>query len=204
MTVGNDEIFAIEHGITCAYERPSFLALGYFNIHVGGVRFGVNEPDATAMANSVEEVSERIQRRGTHTAPFIAEDASAAQIADSINHVIYAPDQEHRIFFGLSHRKFLDAIYRQHLIWAPDGDEAFDDGSTVIHIDVDDRVRLVAFRTIGYDHDPKTLRELWISSDSFYKVLSNWRDAFQRDYNEYPKHPNGFFHPSTFKIKTDV
>ena len=35
MIVGDPSIFAIESGITKAYERPSFLALGFFVLHVG-------------------------------------------------------------------------------------------------------------------------------------------------------------------------
>jgi hypothetical protein len=39
-----------------------------------------------------------------------------------------------------------DMIYSRHILWAPDGDAAFDDGSYILQFDVDERVRLIAFK----------------------------------------------------------
>ena len=45
-------------------------------------------------------------------------------------------------------------------MWAPDGDEPFDDASYVLQFDVKDRVRLIAFKSSeGYLHDPATLSD---------------------------------------------
>ena len=52
MMFGIQEIFGIESGVAQAYERLSFRALGFFVLHVGGMRYGVFEPDATLLANS--------------------------------------------------------------------------------------------------------------------------------------------------------
>jgi hypothetical protein len=70
MIVGDTGTFAIESGMLQSYSRPSLRALGLFVIHVGGLRYGVSESAATLMANSFEEVRNRIARRGLHAAPF--------------------------------------------------------------------------------------------------------------------------------------
>jgi hypothetical protein len=70
----------------------------------------------------------------------------------------------------------------------PDGDEAFDDGSFVLQFDVQDRVRLIAFRSgAGYVHDPDTLSDVWLPADDFYRVLEQWHQAFDREWAAMPK-----------------
>jgi hypothetical protein len=74
------------------------------------------------------------------------------------------------------------------LVWAPDGDEAFDDGSYVLQFDVENRVRLIGFKSDDTDrYDPATLKDIWLSSDDFYSVLSRWRDAFEAEWETAPK-----------------
>lgn len=170
MIVGDRSTFAVESAITKAYARLSFRALGFFVIYVGGRRYGVYKPDATLLACSFDEVGNRIARRGEHAAPFAAE-LDAGKIADAVRNAIYAekPDES---FFGNPRSEFRDLIYSNHLLWAPDGDEAFDDGSYVLQFDVEDRVRLIAFKTDeGYRHDPKTLSAVWLAADDFYQIL---------------------------------
>src|SRR5258706_8969416 len=180
VTVGDPSSFAIASAITKAYERLGFRALGFFVIYIGGRRYGVQESDATLLACSFDEVRDRIARRGTHSAPFATE-PDAGRIADAYRDAIYAPDQDHESFFGIPQREFRDLIYSNHLGWVPDGDEAFDDGSHVLHFDVEDRVRLIAFKSIegGYHHDPRTLADRWIDAAEFYRILEEWRDSFE-------------------------
>jgi hypothetical protein len=85
-----------------------------------------------------------------------------------------------------------DIIYSQHLIWAPDGDEAFDDGSFVLQFDIQDCARLIAFKS----HppallDPNTLRDVTLPTDTFYGILQEWRDEFLREWTALPKVPEG-------------
>src|SRR5260221_14792458 len=122
MIGGDPSIFAIESGITQAYDRLSFLALGFFVIHVGGRRYGVDEPDATMLGCSFDEVERRIARRGGHQAPF--GEMNAGQIADAFRNAIYAEQQEDS-YFGLPLSDFCEVIHSKHLDWAPDGDAAF-------------------------------------------------------------------------------
>ena len=73
--------------------------------------------------------------------------------------------------------------YRQ-----PDGDEAFDDGSYVLQFDLGDRVRLIAFKRPESLVDPASVREVWLSSDTFYNALREWRDTFLAEWESLPKH----------------
>jgi len=188
ITVGDKSQFAIESGITRAYQRLSFLALGYFVIFVGGRRYGIHAPDATMLACSNDAVGRRIALRGQHTAQFASE-ANAGVIANAYRDAIFAPDQEYEYFFGVPQPEFRDLIYSNHLVWGPDCDEAFDDGSYVLQFDVADRVRIIAFQANeeGYHHNPSTLSDVWLSSDEFYALLEDWRNAFHAAWKSAPK-----------------
>ncbi len=188
MLVGDTSEFAIESCISIAYEELGARALGYFVIHIGGRCYGVREPDASWLACSFGTVEERIAKRGAHTAPF-ADEADAGKIADAYRDAIYAPDQENEKFFGLPHSEFRDCFYSKSLVWAPDGDEAFDDWSHVLQFDVKDCVRLIGFRSCkeGYHHDPAALSDVWLEADKFYNILQTWRDSFEAEWKAAPK-----------------
>ena len=186
MIIGNPSIIGIESSITRAYERLSFRALGSFVIHVGGRCYGVKSPDATLLANSFDEVERRVAMRGSHTVPFATE-ADAGIIADSFRNAIYAERQQES-YFGIPRSEFSRMIHSRNIVWAPDGDEAFDDGSYVLQFDIGNRVRLVAFKCgQGYLHDPTTLSDQWLAGDDFYHVLQHWHDAFEAEWASMPK-----------------
>lgn len=48
-------------------------------------------------------------------------------------------DPQSELYCGQSHGEFVRALYAAKIQWAPDGDEAFDDGSFVLQFDVDDK-----------------------------------------------------------------
>jgi hypothetical protein len=78
--------------------------------------------------------------------------------------------------------QFRAAIYSNHLVWAPDGDEAFDDGSYVLQIESQNQVRLVAFvGTPDFLYKPSSLRDLLLSADEFYTILQEWHDSFENE-----------------------
>lgn len=188
MITGDPAIFAIESSITKAYERMGFRALGYFLIHVSNRVYGVRKPDATMLACSFDEVRRRIESRGKHTAPF-AGIAGAGAIADAVREAIFAPDPAES-FFDIPLEEFRKLFYTpiSDRMWVPDGDEAFDDGSYVLQFDVDDSVRLIAFKSgADYRHDPATLKEAWLAADTFYQILERWRDAFEAEWASAPK-----------------
>jgi hypothetical protein len=186
MLVGDTRKFAIESEITEAYARPGLRALGFFVIHVGGIRYGVYESDATMLANSVDEVRNRLGRRGHHAVPF-AEEPDPGKIADAFREAVYA-DTPRESFFGMRRDEFRDQVYSNHVIWAPDGDAAFDDGSYILQFDSAERVRLIAFRC-GENclHYPPTLRDLWIEAVDYYRILDLWQESFEREWAALPK-----------------
>jgi len=191
MIIGDPAAFAIESKIAHAYERLSFRALGFFVIHVGGYRYGVREPDATMLACSLSAVEKRIAERGRHTAPFATESDSGA-IADAFRNALYAesPDES---FFGIPLAEFGKLFHQDanDLMWAPDGDAAFDDSSYVLQFDVGDRVRLIAFKlgAKGNLHDPTTRRDVWLAADTFYGTLQQWVDILLTEWTTMLKTP---------------
>jgi len=190
MLIGDPSEFAVESGITKAYERLSFRALGYFVVHISGYRYGVFEPDATMLACSFDEIERRITGRGHHVAPFSSEN-DGGKIAEAYLAAIYAPNQEANSLFAISQARFRDLIYSNHLSWAPDGDEAFDDSSHILQFDLGNRVRVVGFKCVddGYRHDPNTLVDILLNADKFYEILQRWRDAFADEWCRHNKLP---------------
>jgi hypothetical protein len=186
MIVGDTSVFAVESEITQAFSKPSLRGLGFFVIHAMGRRYGTKSPNATMLANSFDEVGRRISGRGTHKAPFV--DATATEVANAYTSAIYLDHTENERHFGMSEAQFTEVIYSNGLVWAPDGDEAFDDGSYVLQFDVVDRVRLIAFNRPDWFVDPASVREVWLAADGFYDILGQWRDRFLAEWESLPKH----------------
>ncbi len=179
MLVGNQRIFAIESSITRAYQRLSQRALGYFVIYVAGRIFGVRSPEATMLACSFDSVGQRLSRRGLHCVPFGAE-TNASAIAEAVRATTYDDDRPGETFFGLSADEFREVTTANGIVWAPDGDEAFDDGAHVLQFDVDDKVRLIAFINEGSKEiTASTVVEIWLGADEYYKILDKWRVSFE-------------------------
>lgn len=163
------------------FEHPTPSALGYFIIHVGGRAYGVREPEASLLGCSFDGVEHRLWRRGTHLLPLSA-GVSAAELASAYLDLIYR-DNARSDYFGLSPRQFEDALFSSGVIWAPDGDEAFDDGSHVLQFDVGTHVRIVAFsNTEEPDELAQTVREEWIHADLFYATVSCWKVLFSAEF----------------------
>ena len=175
MIVGNPNKFAIESEITTIDIRPSLLGVGFFVIHIHGSCFGVRESDATTLACSFDAVQERANAKGMHRATF-AKSETAGDIADAFRYAIYQEAPPPDKLWNLA-QAFSESPVRWE--WAPDGGAAFDDGSYVLQFDVEDRVRLIAFRCDQEGlHDPNALKELWLPSDEFYQILETWHRQF--------------------------
>ena len=183
MLIGDPAVFAIESGITEAYRELGLRALGYFVIHVTSRCYGCMAPDSSLLACSYDEVVRRVSRRGQHVAPF-ALTGDAYDIASAFRNAIYADDSTYSTYFGMPRDAFATLIYSNEIVWAPDGDEAFDDGSYVLQFDVDTRVRLIAFKsTIGYLPDKGSVSDIWMSNSQYYDILIKWRTAFELEWN---------------------
>lgn len=181
MIAGDPQTLALESCISQAYANRGLLALGCFTVYVGGFRYGVDEPEATLLANSFDEVGRRIVSQGKHEVGFSL--APAAEIADAVIAGLYAETDEDESLFGLPRADFRSLLHARQIVWAPDGDEAFDDGSLILQFDIDDLVRVIGFRqAAGYVHAPETLRDITLPGQRFYDILRTWRQAFESDW----------------------
>ena len=125
--------------------------------------------------------------RGRHTAPLLATESDAGKVADAFRGALYGGMPQEG-YFGLPQAQFSEMIDSKRIVWCPDGDEAFDDGSYVLQLDVGRRVRLIAFKSgQGRLHDPGTLSDVWLAADDFYAVLRCWSEAFDEEWVATPK-----------------
>ncbi|MFO1459349.1 MAG: Imm42 family immunity protein [Verrucomicrobiota bacterium] len=189
MLIGDPGRFAIESNISLAFEEPGTRALGWFVIYVGGNCYGVQEPDASWLACSYDGVCERIRDRGQHVVSF-SERLDARLIADAYLRSVWGSDGFPGKICGLSLQEIRDEMHGGRAVWAPDGDEAFDDRSFVLQFDVGTRVRVIAFR-MGADVsallDLESVRETWLDAEEFYRYLISWRREFEREWKSLPK-----------------
>ena len=181
ITVGDPSIFAIEAGITKAYEKLAQRALGYFVIHVKGCCYGVKSSDATLLACSVDAVRERVECQGLHSVSFAME-LDPIKIVDAYLAARLQLDRENEMFFGMNATTLGDLFISSRVVWAPDGDEAFDDGSHILQFDVQDKVRLIAFKnSTNFADIVCTISEVWIDSNEYYDCLAEWLRRFEKE-----------------------
>jgi|JI10StandDraft_1071094.scaffolds.fasta_scaffold611352_1 hypothetical protein len=183
MIVGDPKVFAIESFIATAYEELGLRALGFFLIHAHGVRYGVSNARATMLACSLDKVKQRVLWAGRHTIPFGGA-AEAGAIAFAYRTAFFSPEADDRMYLGMPAAVFRREVLRSRIVWAPDGDAAFDDGSYVLQFDVQERVRLVGFRAdgCGFGVAEGSLTDLWMDASQFYGVLANWSAAFESEW----------------------
>ncbi len=182
MIIGNLSTFAIESCITQPYEKLSQRALGFFIIHVAGESYGVHSPEATLLACSFDAVGRRIAQRGKHCIEF-GSTPNAAKIVDAVHAALYDESRQSESFFGMSADELRDALASNEIVWAPDGDAAFDDGGHVLQFDQGDRVRLIAFKNTSDSKDVlSTLAEAWVGADEFYGILDKWQSRFEAEW----------------------
>jgi hypothetical protein len=183
--IGDPEVVAVESGITRAFANPGLRALGYFVIHVANKQYGVRSREATLLANSFDTVGKRIADRGRHMAPF-ATIPDASSIATCMLKALYAENVERDDFLGLRPSEFANVVYQNHLIWAPDGDAAFDDRSFVLQFDIGDCARVIGFRR-HEDSGVESLGEVSLPAEQFYDILQQWHKAFEAEWQKMPK-----------------
>ena len=139
-------------------------------------------PEATLLACSFEEVRERLTRRGRHRAS-IGVDTEALAVASAFRTAQYCDEAAERLHFRQTAEQFCTSLFESHIVWAPDGDAAFDDGSHVLHFDYGDRVRLIAFRNeLDQLQFEASVVETLIDAASFYAILEEWQAKFEAEW----------------------
>jgi hypothetical protein len=89
-----------------------------------------------------------------------------------------------QVVVDFPNRGFAKTIEASHCQWAPDGDEAFDDGSFVLHFDLNTTVRLIAFSS-DYEGGKRlsNLVDMQVDLEEFYGTLSRWRASFEEEWS---------------------
>lgn len=174
MIFGNLKTFAIESEIQNVETDLSLLALGFFNIIISGIRYGVPAKDATYLASTYDSIVSRIQMKGKHYIPEFT-NFNAQEIAFAFRKAFYFESLEGDSFCGFSLQDFSAKIVDSGVQWAPDGDTAFDDGSYVLQFDIGQRVRLVGFKSDPVlPVMPGSVAEVELPADEYYNFLNSW------------------------------
>lgn len=190
MIIGNPEVFALESEQTDLFEGGPWLSNGTFFLHIAGRRFGSDNRGNTNMSIVLWEIERRLNDRGEHNLDHLGA-MDAATLASIFEDVVYRMEPQQQYEF-MSASELGDALYTAGINWSYGMGEAFDDGSRILQTDVGDQVCVVGYRVdhaneLGYQ--PDSLREQWLSSDEFYGLLEEWRQAFLREYDALPKRP---------------
>lgn len=186
MVIGDKNEFAIETEMFKAYESLGFLAGGFFVIYINGFCYGVRELDATMLACSYNEVKFRLSKRGTHTFPFLSKLSTKAIVWAHLNACWRYPGPKK--ILGFEPDDLLNYFAKKEISWAPDGDEAFDDGSKVLQFDDENYVRLIGYQYLNSKRKLfGTVNEIILSSDRYYNVLSQWVETFDEIWKNMPK-----------------
>lgn len=170
--------FLIDAGIGCFVESASILALGYFNICIGETRYGKAELDATGMGCSYDEVVRRWRERRRSVFPELGV-LPARQMAEAYLTYQYLDADPDRTYCGLVRHEFGNRLIESKVVWAPDGDEAFDDDSCVLQFDIGDQVRIVGFKGVDFEELDDTISEIYLPAVEFYELLRLWIVDFE-------------------------
>jgi len=147
------------------------------------MKYGVREEDATLLACSLDSVRQRITERGNHVVSF-GEKFEPQEIAEAYAKAAYSETSLEAIFLDLSMYEFKDEGLKAGILWAPDGDAAFDDGGHVLQFDCGEMVRLIAF--VNNDNVASfggTVREIWLPADEYYGILDEWQRKFTSEWS---------------------
>ena len=182
MIKGNPEKFAIESIIDKVFPQRSLMALGSFVLHIAGKVYGVRSHNATMLACSFDGIKKRINQRGKHEAFFA--NKNAIKIVKQYVSTYYDDIKEidaHQFTFNTE--RFQSTLESGELVLAPDGDAAFDDGSHVLHFDIGEHVRIIAFKNKGDEGARlQSISEVTLDAASFYATLENWAQSFSTEW----------------------
>jgi hypothetical protein len=178
MFVGDKSSFAIESEVSRIFAAPGQRGLGYFVLYVSGHCFGVRDAEATMLACSLDSVLKRFERRGRHRFP-LADKQTAAQVVATFVAAELSKGSTNTADSGETLKAFLDDLYSAGIVWAPDGDAAFDDSSYVFQFDTELEVRIIAFKhREDIAGTLSSIAEVRIESEIFYGILEAWSEGF--------------------------
>lgn len=116
--------------------------------------------------------------RGQHQIDFLI-NLEAHEIAKGFCSAMYGSEGGDTGALDISPSTLLDCFYEKKIVWAPDGDQVFDDGSHVLQFDVGEKIRLIGFRNSDETKSMRdTVSEYWMKADEFYGILDRWVRCF--------------------------
>ena len=178
IVLGHSDSFMLDTCVSLIYPGNRISkSLGWFNIWISGHRYGCHEPDSTLLGNSYDRVGAIIRNRGGHTSAL--SEYPANDIALRLGGACFG-GLEFAEVQGMSSDELYADVIRRRLWWAPDGDEAFDDGSNVIIFDIGASVRLVGFRMTDNAEAVVDVHESAVPEAVFYDLLIEWRNRFEK------------------------
>ena len=93
---------------------------------------------------------------------------------------MYEDGRQSEKFFGRSAAELREDLAVNEIVWAPDGDAAFDDGGHVLQFDQGSRVRVISFRNANRPGEvTNSIAEIWMNADEFYNLLGEWLSRFE-------------------------
>jgi hypothetical protein len=168
--------FAVRTSIDSILDSRSFLAIGSHQYRFGQQWYGLAAEYAAVLGCSFNCIVDRFRNRGKHVVPML-DTHSAESIAQNWVQYVYAKPPDLQTSAELDYRnRYLEGVYERGAQMAPDGSEAFDDGSLIFQFDIGAKVRLVACR-FGIAPEPYRavdISEVTLYSDEFYDVLGAW------------------------------
>ncbi len=173
IVVGTKSRFAVETCVSAVFPENRNSLLGYFVIHILGQRYGVYEPDASMLGNSIDVVLSLIENEGFHKLS-IAKDFPAETFVRWYMRCFSEYDTPEQRMLGNTGSNLWDEFKRNEILWAPDGDEAFDDGSHVFVLDYESTVRLIGCTYRDYQPIEGTVESVMLERSEFYGILRQW------------------------------
>lgn len=163
--------FAIESIVAACTSDDYYLALGSLVVHINGKAFGGRKPTATLLGSGFRSAGRIVESAGMYRVPAF-DNATAENIASLVSSIYNWQYPEPAPPSPLS-PELLAELRILDLIWE-DVDEAFDDGSVIVHLDTAIGVRVIGWRLDRYS-GPIDVAEVILPSHVFYHVIDDWR-----------------------------
>ena len=164
MVLGNTNRFAIEVNVNNLF-HDEYIGEGNFIVHINNFSYGLREEYATVYLCIIDILKNfHLEFKNTDLG---LEKFSKNEIA------MYHYMQKYGEVDSTEYDKFL-LQKTQHLTeWLPES--AFDDGSHVLHFDVDEKVRLIGYKSCSIDEhfcvEESSVNEIFIPRIEFAEIL---------------------------------
>ncbi|MCA9290144.1 MAG: hypothetical protein KDA25_03385 [Phycisphaerales bacterium] len=163
---GDQQRFAVEVRYGSDSARDIGSAFGRFRLWIRGQSFGCPGDSSSCFAPSGESLRQRWRQRGQHHADWVDRERPLAALRE-VHELVYLLTDDDLAERGLQPNRVAEAV---NLMMAPDGSEAFDDGSLVIQWDTDDQV-IVAGTIVTDEGVDDSIALIALANNEFYGII---------------------------------